>query len=432
MCLGDMECVPIVICILMFGYVFIQATCDDYDDWFKALSEYDAIEEFVPLTLDKCPEEFDICKEHEFCELIKIDSSCEPSDIRCVTKRKAVCNNVLQPASNQIMIERGDTIRWQANTNTHMDDDASSYQDPEIETSHNIEAISINPSNLAQKPISKPPPTLFMDVPQTEEDYLAREKRNTSNCEYYPSKDTYKCKNWNSLTIGNDITHARRAKKSRRKRKYHLKIYKDNITDIMSEVIENNFNITSGFSVANTEWVTRFIYIPCVNHMTLMYNRLTKLKNVVTSGITDFNDFKLMRMAVEVQKTCNMPLTPLRKTILMDLINIFIKKSNQSKTKKFFTMMANRVTLRSSISPSKENSFFQKAIRRLYRKLIIDDTYSETMIRSIINEENVIPEVDDQIIDRRIKKIQAKLDYKTSPIKMIEEIHQTMRKSDVR
>ena len=32
MCFGDMECFPIIVGILMFGYVFIQATCDDYDD----------------------------------------------------------------------------------------------------------------------------------------------------------------------------------------------------------------------------------------------------------------------------------------------------------------------------------------------------------------------------------------------------------------
>ena len=396
--------------ILLFGYLAIQATCDDYEDWFEALKEFNPFEEFQPVKMDQCPSIYNICNENQFCQLIKMDSTCDDADDGCVTQRKAVCNEIILPESNEIMVERGDTIQWDT-----VNDDAESYQDP---------------NGLVT--ITTPAPAMLISISYNNYDDSGREKRNVSNCEYFPIKNTYKCKNWSSRTLSQDVQQARLVHTRKPKRKYHLRIYSDKVhSKEMEQVINQNYNSTSDFFIDDSEWVTRFIYVSCLNRMTLRYARWAKAFTR-TKTRQKANDMKIMKLAVAVKTKCHIPLTPLRKRILQDLLMIFIKKAKHASTREFLTTMANRVSLISPINPAKENSYLKKSVRHLFRFMVSQDVYSLEMIKSLVNQTNTIPEVPDELIRKRLEGFQAKFDKYTTNAKVIEEIYQTMRKSDVR
>ena len=408
MIIGEMECLPILIVAVILSYITIQVTGQDYEDWFKVIEDIEFIEEFVPVQMEECPSEYNICKEDEFCHSVKIDNDCEYTDTSCNSKRKAVCNNFLLPENHEVIVDRGDTVQWQT-----INDDADSY---------------IAPENLLN---STPAPTLLMSIPYDNSIDLNRFKRNVTNCEYFAIKDTYKCQDWGSPTLNRDIIQARKISRRKAKRKYHLRLYNDPITPIMKTTIEENYNITSDFSVAKTEWVTRYIYIPCLNHMIQRYIRWSKTSNRIKSRRIH-NDIKIMNLAVFMKKKCSMPFTQLRKNIIRSLLMKYIEKAQQTSTKRFLTTMADRITLISTINGAKENSFFQKSLRNLYKLIIKKDVYSEEIIKELVEETNTIPEVKDELVQKRLKKVMSHLDNNTTTAKVLEEIFQTLRKSDVR
>ena len=165
--------------------------------------------------------------------------------------------------------------------------------------------------------------------------------------------------------------------------------------------------------------------------MILKYNRWSKVTNKVKSKVIH-NDLKIMKLAVVMKSKCYMPFTQLRKNIINDLLMRYTQKAKKSSTKKFLTTVADRINLLSTIRGSKENSFFQKSLRNLYKFIIKKDVYSEKVIKELVDETNTIPEVDDELVNKRLKKVMTHLDNNTTTAKVLEEIFQTLRKSDVR
>ena len=413
MCLGPFDWMAWLAVIMFVTYVGMQITCDEYDDWYEKLKQTDFVEEYQPYQALECPENFNPCHESQFCELVSIETNCKDTDIRCVSEKKTVCNNILQPnEEEEDAVDRGDNVQWDSMNNDYSEN--MSMDEPDKSTD---DLTTVLPKTTAA-------PTILISIPNP---ILDRNKRNASNCEYFPKKRTYRCDDWNSPTLQTDIKSARQNSILKLKRKYPLRIYSGPVPPMMDKVLNKHYNATSDFDTENTEWVTRFIFVPCFNHWERQYHKWNKLR--IRSKLP--KDFRLMKLAVTTNYKCHLPLTPLRKKIKMDFIYQLNDMAKDHIAKRFLATMGDRTSFVSTISAAKENSYLKKSVKGMFRRMS-PEVYNEPMIQSLLNQTNTIPEVDDEIIKKRMGRLYNRINERTSLGKVVEELLGSARTSDIK
>merc|ERR1712131_69464 len=185
----------------------------------------------------------------------------------------------------------------------------------------------------------------------------------------------------------------------------NLRIHTDSLDQEWQSVLLPTLNITHILQPDTFEWVSLHIFQPCINHQFVRQRR--KHQSL------PFTPIQYVILATKIRTHCHLPLTPYRKTLLIRLMKYIQINISETKFAHIIKFYIDKLQSRPTINPALENSFYQKGIKSLFRK-VVNHSYptDPTIIQDLLNCTHTIPEIPDQTIQSRITKIMTRLTQK--------------------
>ena len=401
--------------------------------------EYDTIQTFL------CPPDLHLCPNNQTCELVTVDQEC--SD--CPVLQKPICHILL---NNQIQhTTKSHTTTTTTTPKTSITNRPQTMKPPQTIHATTTTATTTTTTtttttrHLYEKPspifrINQPhtPTTTTHDnsqqpkpqtpPPQKSETNHSHEKQsrnyrmttatNTTNCLFYPKRNTFQCLDWTSPSISNDVSYARSHHKQQKR--FNLRIHNDQIDDEWQSILLPMINISHILNPDTFEWVSLHIFSPCINHQ---FVRLRK-KNLHKT----FTPIQYAILATKVKAHCYLPLTPFRKKLLLQLMHHIQAITSNNNLSKVINKIIFTTERQPTINPSIENSFYQKGIKALFRR-VIKNSYSKQpkIIADLLNCTNTLPEIADITVNSRLTKIMKRLRQKPTIQNAITSLLRTSR-----
>ena len=410
-----------------------QTQIDWYNDYFDSnfvdsftnaltnlyeYQEYDTIQTFL------CPPDLHLCPQNQTCELVTVDQECSA----CPVLQKPICHILLATPHTTTTTTTPNTStknRLQPSTppqTNHLTTTHRSYETPSPIFRTNQQQVTTTNHYTSQQPKPQITPIQTPETNHPHEkqsrNYRMTTTTNTTNCIFYQKRNTFQCLDWTSPSLSNDVSYARSHHK--KEKRFNLRIHNDPIDDEWQSILLPMINISQILNSETFEWVSLHIFSPCINHQ---FVRLRK-KNLHKT----FTPIQYAILATKTRAHCHLPLTPFRKMLLLQLmrhIRSNISNNNLSKIINKFISITER---QPTINPAIENSFYQKGIKALFRR-VIKNSYSKQpqIITDLLNCTNTLPEIADITINSRLAKIMTRLREKPTIQNAITSLLRTSR-----
>ena len=184
----------------------------------------------------------------------------------------------------------------------------------------------------------------------------------TRNCIFLNIRGGYQCKNWNSPTISRDL------KEARMKKSNDLRQYIDQYSPDFDVPTDPDFKkiLQKSFPAYIDEFLTLKIFTKCVNYHFYLFrykeNRtgrpMPRRKISAESIIT----------MMKIRDICGIPLTPIRKEIMLNSLWFFARNLRRNKTIGLAQYIIKACEDEVTVDPRVEEHFVNRALQRVLTK----------------------------------------------------------------
>ena len=184
----------------------------------------------------------------------------------------------------------------------------------------------------------------------------------TRNCIFLNVRGGYQCKNWNSPTISRDLKEARMRKSN------DLRQYLDQYSPNFDIPTDPDFKkiLEKSFPAYIDEFLTLKIFTKCINYHFYLFHykdamsgrRMPRRKISAESIIT------MMKM----RDICGIPLTPIRKEIMLNSLWFFARNLRRNKTIGLGQYIIKSCEDEITVDPQIEEHFVNRALQRVLSK----------------------------------------------------------------
>lgn len=214
----------------------------------------------------------------------------------------------------------------------------------------------------------------------------------SANCNFLPNRGGFQCKNWESPTISQDLKAARSRVDDDLKRyvKSQLPEFDTTLDPDWVKIYNKNVNIFVD------ETLTTKVFSPCLNFHFDMFNRkkpMPKRKLEAESII----------MMVKVRSTCGIPLTQLRKKLMLAALWFFAKHCSRNRNIALAQYIIKLTDDEPTVDPLIEETFIKRALAKILsqasRKWSKDSNVFESLKTSNEIPEHKLHRMNDVISD---------------------------------
>ena len=226
------------------------------------------------------------------------------------------------------------------------------------------------------------------------------------NCEYNMRKKTYRCKDWQSVTLKDDIKKA----KINKRMSFKLEDIQIPLTEVMLKIKKRILD------PIELEIVTSSIFLTCVNKRIFIMQRKT--------GADKRSQTKALIAAVMIEKMCSMPLTVKRQQIWLETLDYLLKSCRHQTCKDFFEHYKVKLMEKSLIDGQRE----EQALRQFLPKIMSKAWRNSKHVLTLIKQAEEVPDLPDlqlrpEVVERIKKKIAEPAgDVRTMVIGILQEI----------
>lgn len=184
----------------------------------------------------------------------------------------------------------------------------------------------------------------------------------TRNCIFLNIRGGYQCQNWNSPTISRDLKEARMRKSN------DLRQYIDQYSPNFDIPTDPDFKkiLEKSFPAYIDEFLTLKIFTKCVNYHFYLFRYKEKMSGrpMPRRKISAESIITMMKM----RDICGIPLTPIRKEIMLNSLWFFARNLRRNKTIGLAQYIIKACEDEVTVDPRIEEHFVNRALQRVLTK----------------------------------------------------------------